>query len=175
MGLDMTLYKTFKMRSFQSIHYDMAETLLHKITDEGGSLPDIDLKKYTNIEDANSIYQHANNQKGWWSLFKEIGYWRKAYMLHHWFVKHVQNGIDECYLTVVTKEKLEELDAVLKKIIDRPSLLEELLPYGGEFASFFARDPGYEIIQIQETIDNLKHVFEETDFEREEILYHSSW
>ena len=44
------------------------------------------------------------------SFFTEIAYWRKANMIHNWFVEHCQDGIDECQPRYsVSKEQLEEL------------------------------------------------------------------
>jgi hypothetical protein len=45
-----------------------------------------------------------------YEISEEVGYWRKANMIHNWFVEHVQDGIDDCrYHNEVTKETLEEL------------------------------------------------------------------
>ena len=49
-------------------------------------------------------------QKPNYEIADEVGYWRKANMIHNWFVEHVQDGIDDCcYHNEVTKEILEEL------------------------------------------------------------------
>ena len=36
-------------------------------------------------------------------------YWRKANAIHHWFVKNVQDGVDDCEEHEVSNEKLREL------------------------------------------------------------------
>ncbi len=51
---------------------------------------------------------------------KEIGYWRKANQIHHWFVETVQAGNDDCGLYAVSREQLGALlglvDEVMKSI-----------------------------------------------------------
>lgn len=40
---------------------------------------------------------------------QNVGYWRKANMIHKWFVDNVQGGVDECQVTQVSKEQLLSL------------------------------------------------------------------
>ena len=42
--------------------------------------------------------------------------WRNFHALHKWFVKNVQNGIDNCESHLVSNEKLEELSLLLKQL-----------------------------------------------------------
>lgn len=49
---------------------------------------------------------------------EQVGYWRKANQIHHWFVEHVQDGEDDCdYHHECTKEVLEELLATCEKVL----------------------------------------------------------
>lgn len=58
-------------------------------------------------------------------LNEEIGYWRKANQIHNWFVKNVQNGIDDCeYHSEVTKELLKELLATCQVVLNNCELVE---------------------------------------------------
>lgn len=50
-----------------------------------------------------------------------IGYWRKFYDLHQWFVNNCQYGEDNCRPYTVTKEALEELKAALEETLADPS------------------------------------------------------
>ena len=54
----------------------------------------------------------------YFSLFKQVGYWRKANAVHNWFVENVQDGNDNCGYYVVTKEKIEELKETCKKVLE---------------------------------------------------------
>src|ERR1017187_4553583 len=54
----------------------------------------------------------------------EVAYWRKANAIHGWFVNNVQNGIDQCQESVVTREQLNELLSVCYEVIKSTSLVE---------------------------------------------------
>lgn len=81
------------------------------------------------------------------SLEREVGYWRKANQVHAWFVKHVQDGEDECKEHYVSREQLAALRDVCNKVIADVSLAEQLLPtqsgffFGGtEYDEWYLED-----------------------------------
>ena len=45
------------------------------------------------------------------------GYWRKANQVHAWFVKNVQNGVDNCGQYPVPRQKLEELSELCQRVL----------------------------------------------------------
>lgn len=111
----------------------------------------------------------------WESLFEEVGYWRKANAIHRWFVENIQDGVDDCGKYEVEKEKLEELLAYCKEVLEDHSKAEELLPTQcGFFFGSTEYDEWY-FEDIKDTIKILEKVLEETDFDRQMITYQSSW
>ena len=111
----------------------------------------------------------------WLSLFEEVGYWRKANAIHQWFVDKVQNGVDNCGQYEVEKEQIEELLKICEEVIAHPHKAEFLLPtQSGFFFGSTEYDEWY-FEDIKHTIEMLKKVLEETDFDREMITYQSSW
>ena len=54
----------------------------------------------------------------------EAIYWRKSNQIHKWFVMNVQEGEDDCGNYELNKEKLEELLAVVTKVIDSIELID---------------------------------------------------
>ena len=123
----------------------------------------------------------------WESLFEEVGYWRKANAIHKWFVDNVQDGVDDCERYEVSKEQLKNLLDVCVKVVDASKctedgeylinveIAEKLLPtQGGFFFGSIEYDQWY-IDDVVETIDILKKVINDTDFDREIITYTSSW
>ncbi len=55
---------------------------------------------------------------------EEVGYWRKANMIHDWMVEHVQDGFDDCcYHNEVTKEILEELLDTCTKVYESCTMI----------------------------------------------------
>lgn len=59
---------------------------------------------------------------------KEEIYWRKVNAVHNWFVENVQNGIDDCEIYPVPKDKFEELFNICEEILNDYTKAEELLP-----------------------------------------------
>ena len=60
----------------------------------------------------------------------EIAYWRKANAIHKWFVDNVQDGIDDCRQSVVTREQLNELLSVCKKVVESATLIDGTISNG---------------------------------------------
>jgi hypothetical protein len=48
----------------------------------------------------------------------EVGYWRKANQIHHWFVENVQDGVDECQKSYVSRENLKQLYDTCKEVLE---------------------------------------------------------
>lgn len=48
----------------------------------------------------------------------EVAYWRKASMIHNWFVENVQNGVDDCNAYVVEVEQIKLLLDICQKLND---------------------------------------------------------
>ena len=134
---------------------------------------------------------------------KEIGYWRKANAIHQWFVKCVQNGIDDCdYHREVTKDDLLALkkicckilkkcelvdgevidywDGNLKphyvpgKVISNQEICEKLLPTQSGFFFGDTNYTEYYLIDVRDTLEIVMNALG-TDFENYAIYYESSW
>jgi len=108
MGLDMYLERSKKIES-------ITPDTLHRIDF------DVMKKEMPNLFEAFSaeglIVQRGDPELfQWYAPSEEVGYWRKANAIHQWFVKHCQNGQDNCEVTEVPKEKLEELLALCRRI-----------------------------------------------------------
>lgn len=50
-------------------------------------------------------------------LIYEAGYWRKANHIHQWFVKNVQNDVDDCGDYYVLPENLQELLSACQEVL----------------------------------------------------------
>lgn len=104
----------------------------------------------------------------------EVCYWRKFNALHRWFVVNCQNGVDDCGLYNVSKDKLYELLNTLKQIDTNNSLSEILLPtQGGFFFGGVEYDEWY-FNDIKQSIEMLSEVLNKLR-DDEELMYHSSW
>ena len=54
----------------------------------------------------------------------EVAYWRKANAIHGWFVNNVQNGVDKCQKSPVTRQQLNELLSVCHEVIKSAKLID---------------------------------------------------
>lgn len=59
---------------------------------------------------------------------EEVCYWRKSNAIHAWFVRNVQNDIDDCKDYDVSESELKELLATVTLVLKDHSKAEELLP-----------------------------------------------
>ena len=126
---------------------------------------------------------------GWYSIMKQVGYWRKANEIHNWFVENVQDGEDDCdYHNECTMEILEDLLHTCKTVLDScattyrdgqvvidSSVAEELLP---RCRGFFFGGDGYDEYYVSDIVDTIKileDVLATTDFETQMVFYISSW
>ncbi len=53
-----------------------------------------------------------------YSVKLNVGQWRKAYVIHSWFVKHVQDGHDDCDVYEVDREQLQHLLTKIETVLD---------------------------------------------------------
>lgn len=145
MGLDMYLTKKV---------YVGAEHEHNKVTGvinlkTNGVDIDVDFKKVTSIDE-------------------RVGYWRKANQIHAFFVKQCQGGVDECQLTYVPHEKLEELrDLCLLAVKTKDA--DILAPASGFFFGGTEIDDYY-WRELKETAKMLKNIDPNGEY-----YYQSSW
>ena len=116
---------------------------------------------------------------------KELGcraaYWRKANQIHGWFVRNVQDGEDNCRPFDVTREDLQALIDVCRKVMPHQSefghnreLAAELLPPNeGFFFGGYEYDDYY-FDEVQRTADELAALLEALD-DSWSFEYQSSW
>ena len=106
-------------------------------------------------------------------ITEEAMYWRKANAIHSWFVENIQDGNDDCKEYYVPKEKLQELLALVKKVLKDHTQAEKLLPtqegffFGGtEYNEYYFQD-------LEDTKKALESILQ--NHENWEYYYHSSW
>lgn len=104
-----------------------------------------------------------------------IGYWRKANQVHGWFVDKVQDGVDECQLSPVTREQFQELDsacALALKKRTKTAAMATIPPTEGFFFGGYDVDEYYwqDLRETQEQIAKALSLPDEWSF-----AYRSSW
>lgn len=69
-------------------------------------------------------------------IMEEVGYWRKANAIHEWFVRNVQDDIDDCsYHHEVTKEILEKLLDTCTKVLDNCKVVNGPVKNGSTYSN----------------------------------------
>jgi hypothetical protein len=103
----------------------------------------------------------------------EAGYWRKANAIHDWFVKNVQDGVDECQDSYVGRESLIELKGLCEEVLADPKKAAELLPTASGFFFGSTDYDQYYMDDLQLTVDIINRCLVlPNDWEFE---YRSSW
>ncbi len=111
----------------------------------------------------------------WYSIFERVAYWRKANQIHNWFVNHVQFGEDNCEYHVATKDMLQTLLDLCITVKENPDKAGRLLPpQEGFFFGSYEIDEWY-WKDIDDTIEQLTTVINETDFDNQLVFYLASW
>lgn len=95
-----------------------------------------------------------------------IGYWRKAWQIHKWFVQKIQNNIDDCRKSYVSKEHLKELKHLCKTVLKTKDT--SYMP-----STDMVEDEQY-FRQIEDTIKIINIALSDK-FEDFQIHYQASW
>jgi hypothetical protein len=106
-------------------------------------------------------------------IIEEIGYWRKANAIHNWFVKNIQEGVDECQESYVNKDSLKKLLEIVNEVLANPKRAEELLPNATGFFFGSQEYDKYYFDDLKDTKSILEKALEES--ENSGFYYQSSW
>lgn len=109
-----------------------------------------------------------------------VAYWRKANAIHSWFVQNVQDGVDECQCSYVSREKLELLRDTCVKAInayhagDLEKVEELLTPKSGFFFGSTDIDEWY-LSKLEYTRDRLTFLLQDEEAKNCVFYYQASW
>lgn len=111
---------------------------------------------------------------------EEIMYWRKFNALHNWFVKHVQDGVDDCRFSRVSTKCLTDLLTLLKRVCQygRHGDLQKVQDIFPTARGFFFGSMDYDEWywrDVHETIAFLEKELERPNPTWAEYEYRSSW
>jgi hypothetical protein len=67
-------------------------------------------------------------------VVEDIGYWRKANAIHLWFVKNVQNGVDDCGEYYVSKDQLQDLLDTVNTVLESVKVKDGQIHNGTRYA-----------------------------------------
>lgn len=66
----------------------------------------------------------------WYQKYGYCAYWRKANAIHDWFVRNVQNGVDDCGSYEVDVESLMQLLDTVNEVLDSTKLVDGVVTNG---------------------------------------------
>lgn len=128
-----------------------------------------------NIDQVDVQLRMFESGRGYFRIYEQVGYLRKANQIHNWLVKNIQDGKDECQSTIFTRDKILKLKhtchAVMNNILDAPSMLPTQ-------KGFFFGSTDYDVDYVQDikdTYEICEKILKTTDFEKQVIVYHASW
>lgn len=114
-----------------------------------------------------------------------LGYWRKAWPIHRWFVENVQNGVDDCGKYSVDRDTLQQLLADCIAVLSAKEDSEiahdtawAYIPPDENIEANTLDDPEeaeYYYYHIQRTATILKHLMTDKKFAHYDFYYSSSW
>lgn len=110
-----------------------------------------------------------------------VAYWRKANSIHKWFVNNVQDNVDNCQKSYVSREALQSLLKDCKQVLsyrdkgDEKAVAMATLPpeEGFFFGSTEINDYYYE--DIETTISQIEVVLNNPKLNDFDFYYQASW
>jgi hypothetical protein len=132
-------------------------------------------KKITVYEDIKPHMVSRGHSVRWPSLLDEVGYWRKAYAIHHWFVHYVQNNVDNCEYFEVSREQISGLFTTCLRVMGKqePSHSYQELPIGSTYRPEDYQKHYYQT--IVDTLTILDDILQNFDFDNNYLMYRASW
>lgn len=170
MGLDMYLHEV----AYISRYSGLAESMERY---------KVEFEKADRILDEAGLFKH--NVDGGVYVKSVVGYWRKANMVHQWFVDNCAEGTDDCRAVYVEDEKLTRLRDLCAMLLEKrsPSQAAAFLPtaegffFGGtDIDEWYWRDLE-DTVQIIDTAlaNRLKEDIEGQVFNASHFEYEASW
>lgn len=118
------------------------------------------------------MYMYARNHET--GKDTEIGYWRKHNALHGFFDSLV-GGIEDTQEVQLTKDNLQEALELSEAVLRKDVKAEKVLPTtAGFFFGSYDYDDWY-YLQTQETVEQLRRILKEVNFEENDIIYWAWW
>jgi hypothetical protein len=103
-----------------------------------------------------------------WTDKYQVGYWRKCWIIHIWFVHNVQNDEDECEPHLVPHDQLKHLYEICLKAKLVPSIVYSDFDIGNESEDEIQTE-------LDITAKQLKPIVEDPEFHNWDFYYRSSW
>ena len=111
----------------------------------------------------------------WVDVNHNVAYWRKANAIHSWFVKNVQDGVDDCRKAFVSRDQLDDLLDLCIDIKTKKVKPENCLPTQSGFFFGSTEYDEYYMQDLEYTIDVISSVLLNPEYKHASFYYQSSW
>ena len=111
----------------------------------------------------------------WVDVNHNVAYWRKANAIHSWFVKNVQDGVDDCREAFVSRDQLEKLVDLCIDVKNNKLKPENSLPTQSGFFFGSTEYDDYYTRDLEYTIDVISSILMNPDYKNASFYYRSSW
>ena len=181
MGLDMYFYFADKVegmsgQEYQKIHEAVQELKAKDYGFDPSKIePSVIGRTGYSRADVNIKIRMFENDHGFFRMMDPIGYLRKANQIHYWLVKNIQDGNDDCECYIFTKEKVIELKETCEKVLKNFLIAPEILPVRDGFFFGSTDYDEYYLEDVKNTLKILYDLLKKIDFEKQVVLYYSSW
>jgi hypothetical protein len=151
----------------------------------GYNLGDSDPAIYQQVIEAAGLADAASKDSPYATVEVTAMYWRKANMIHTWFVDTLGGGVDECQEIHVPREKLKELRDLCFEALSVPAGMsltehaEKVLPTASGFFFGSTEYDEWYVQDLQSTMDGLDRVLATLPDDGEgwdwSLIYQASW
>lgn len=144
----------------------------HKRTDEGDYISEDNPAFVSVLEAVNLTGEEVADDFPALTVEVKVAQWRKAWQIHNWFVREIQDGDDNCKDYYVSREQLIDLRNLCQQVLDNPESAEDLLPDPYPSAD---GDDEWSKYQLNHTISQLDKLLNNSKFDGWDLQYSSSW
>jgi len=92
-----------------------------------------DRSAYRVVIEASGLMKAADPDTPSATITATVAYWRKANAIHQWFVRNVQEGVDECEPHAVARGQLEWLRELCRAILASTKLVPGVVRAGSRY------------------------------------------
>ncbi|HSU79430.1 MAG TPA: hypothetical protein VLK78_03375 [Candidatus Angelobacter sp.] len=168
MGLDMYLSSLPKIEGMSFEDILNVEVRLFQLEKEDPAL-------FLKVKGHIKHFEEKEIGLSWEGIRTELGYWRKANQIHHWFVENVQDGQDDCSSYEVKRCQALDLYNYCEMILTGKAKAYDILPTMPGFFFGSTDYDDYYFHELQRTKDIIAPLLNSDAFEKNFICYQSSW
>lgn len=106
----------------------------------------------------------------------QVAYWRKANMIHKYFVDKCAEGVDDCRPVWVSVDTLEDLVKRCRDVIEHPEKAKDILETSGGFFFGSTEYNEYYMRDLENTVEMLEPIIEFLKKNKNyQAVYRASW